>query len=100
MSPTKPAPKRPRSSREAYHAPRDRKELMKTIGAAAAVVVLSIGAVLFLGRDHLGDDDTAPVTPVPTAPAGSGTAPTTPTTPDTTPPSSAPAGENLTPPSS
>jgi hypothetical protein len=81
---------------------------VKAIGAAAIVVLLSIGAVLFLGREYLGDDDTTPVTPVPTAPAtptGSDTTPTTPTapvTPDTAPAtgSSAPAGETLTPPAS
>ncbi len=103
MSPTTPTPKRARSSREPWRAPRDRKELMKAIGAAAAVVVLSVGAVLFLGRDHLGSDDTSPVTPVPTTPVDSTpTTPTTPVTPDTAPAtgSSTPAGETLTPPAS
>jgi hypothetical protein len=96
MSPT-PTPKRGRSSREPWKAPRDRRELVKAIGAGAAVVVLSIGAVLFLGRDHLGSDESTPTTPVQTSPAGSVTTPTTPVTPDSTPPASAPAGETLTP---
>lgn len=107
MSPTTPTPKRARSSREPWQAPRDRKQLVKAIGAAAIVVVLSIGAVLFLGREYLGDDAT-PVTPVPTAPVPTApvdttpTTPTTPVTPDTAPAtgSSTPAGETLTPPAS
>ncbi|MGZ8764317.1 MAG: hypothetical protein ACXW2C_01300 [Acidimicrobiia bacterium] len=108
MSPTRPTAKRPRRSREPWKAPRDRRELLKSIGAATAVVVLSVGAVLFLGRDHLGSDDAPPSTPVTTSPTGSVTTPTTPATPDTTPPasippastppdSSAPAGETPTP---
>jgi hypothetical protein len=106
MSPTKPAPKRARSSREPWRPPRDRAELMKSIGAAAAVVLLSVGAVLFLGRDHLGSDDTTPVTPANTTPLDTTpttpTTPTAPTTPDTAPATgtSTPAGETLTPPSS
>ena len=98
MSPPNAPPKRNRSARESWHPPRDRKELMKAIGAGAAVVLLSIGAVLFLGRDHLGSDDSTPTTPVPTSPVGSVTTPTAPGTPDTTPvagtppDSSAPAG--------
>jgi len=103
MSPTTPTPKKARSSREPWQAPRDRKELVKAIGAAAIVVVLSIGAVLFLGREYLGDDNATPVTPVPTAPVDTTpTTPTTPVTPDTAPAtgSSTPAGETLTPPAS
>jgi hypothetical protein len=101
-APSVPPPKRARRSREAYKPPRDRKELAKAIGAGAAVVVLSLGAVLFLGRDHLGSDSPAPVTTVTTLPAGSATTPTV--VPGTTPPAgtptptSAPAGsETATP---
>ena len=107
MSPSSPAPKRARSSREPWRPPRDRAELLKAIGAGAGVVVISIGAVLFLGRDHLGGDST-PTTPVPTVPAdGSSTtttpggstpgATTAPTVPGATPDSSAPQGSETTP---
>ena len=103
MSPSAPPPKRARKSRQAYKPPRDRKELMTAIGAGFAVVVLSLGAVLFLGRDHLGSNSTTPVTTVTTIPAGGSTTPTS-ATPGTTPPlstppdSSAPAGsETVTP---
>ena len=83
--PSAPPPKRARKSRETYKPPRDRKELMKAIGAGFAVVVLSLGAVLFLGRDHLGSNSTTPVTTVTTIPAGGSTTPTS-ATPGTTPP--------------
>ncbi len=100
-----PPPKRARSSREPYRPPRETKELVKAVGAGVCVVVLSLGAVLFLGRDHLGNDSTAPVSTVTTIPSGT---PATPpsavpgtSAPAGTPPaSSAPAGRETPPPTS
>jgi hypothetical protein len=78
---------------------------MKAIGAGAGIVLLSVGGVLFLGRDHLGGGDSTPSTPVPTAPAGGSTtsstpgATTAPTVVPGTPDSSAPQGSETVPPS-
>jgi hypothetical protein len=85
----RPNPKRGRASREPYKAPRDRAELGKAIAAAAIVVVLSVGAVVFLGRDEIWSDDpeTPPATQltIPTTTSGS-TATTQPAAPSTTQP--------------
>jgi hypothetical protein len=64
----RPAPRRPargRTGRDAYKPPRDRAELWKAIAAGAGVVLLTAGAVVFLGRDEIWSDDPAE-TPAPT----------------------------------
>jgi hypothetical protein len=94
----KPTPKRTPTSREPYKPPRDRKELLIAIGAGAAVVLVSIGVVLFLGRDDLGSGSSTPTPPVattPSTPAASTPAASTPAA--STPAASIPPASSETP---